>query len=47
MKNIESVDAAADFRLWDSILQKNEELQLGDWKNMTTDEKKAGNDIGS
>jgi hypothetical protein len=25
------------------VLQKNEALQAGDWKNMTLDEKKAGN----
>lgn len=30
-----------DFRTLDDILQKNEELQLGDWKKMTLGEKKG------
>lgn len=42
MKNVETIRHDSDFRTWDIMLQKNEALQLGDWKNMTVDEKKAG-----
>jgi len=27
---------------WDSIVEKNEALQKGDWRKMTLEEKKAG-----
>lgn len=36
------IDPTKDFKLWDNLLQKNDELQNADWKNMTLDEKKAG-----
>lgn len=39
-------DPTKDFKTWDNLLQKSEELQNGDWKNMSLDEKKAGkNDV--
>lgn len=30
-----------DFKRWDALLSKNEELQRGDWRKMSADEKKA------
>lgn len=32
---------------WDSIVEKNEALQKGDWRKMTLEEKKAGTIITS
>ncbi len=43
LAKIESMSHDSDFKAWDLVLQKNEALQAGDWKNMTLDEKKAGN----
>lgn len=43
LANVENVNLETlDFRTLDNILQKNDELQAGDWKKMTLPEKKAG-----
>jgi hypothetical protein len=41
MANVYNIEPA-DVKAWDDLLSKNDELQLGDWKKMSTDEKKAG-----
>lgn len=40
LSGIENV-SHTDFKKWDLILSRVEDLQAGDWKNMTPEEKKA------
>ena len=42
LASVESMPFDQDFRTLDNILQKNDELQMGDWKKMSLAEKKAG-----
>ena len=42
LTNVYQVDPS-NIKIWDDLLSRNDELQAGDWKNMTLDDKKAGN----
>ena len=41
LQNVYSVDPLKNVEAWDAILSKNDELQAGDWRNMSLEEKKA------